>query len=491
MLGALIRRLFSLDLVDRLYGDLRIITLRHGRESDQNKWIDTVSLYQAEIDKIKSQIADCQTRLQALDQKQVDFEADIRHQTIRLAAEGGEYEKQRPLFEKRLSNVQRELEKVAMELRDLSAFLLPFAIAPELCRMLSRRLYVEAEARQKLTVESTWKDRVQLVKQNLDGSDFWKELTLNDAQRKEVRKRLVRLLSQPSSPEPNSKLASIHQLSEPVQAEIQVWLKQATETLPQHVAILSQRCHELRQERQDLETQIRRAPDEVILQPIHEEIVRVQTELKKVQHENAALNQEIGSLQFRLTEQVRLHVKAEEEVKQLNARHRQHQLAEKSKQALYAYQDALTSQRTQQLEKELVTAFNSLCSKERLISDAHIDSKNFKVELRDINQRIVRLDDLSAGERHLYVLALLWALRKVSKLELPLFIDTPLARLDERHRLNIVHNYLPRVSNQVILFTTDAEMNSNLVNEAMPYLARIYRLRFDEQSGETGVTKCL
>jgi DNA sulfur modification protein DndD len=96
---------------------------------------------------------------------------------------------------------------------------------------------------------------------------------------------------------------------------------------------------------------------------------------------------------------------------------------------------------------------------------------------------------LSAGERQLYALALLQALRQMSGRQLPLLIDTPLARLDEHHRSQVLHEYLPHVSSQVILFTTDAEIDDGLLAEAEPFVARVYRLDYDPEAQETRVTR--
>ncbi len=76
----------------------------------------------------------------------------------------------------------------------------------------------------------------------------------------------------------------------------------------------------------------------------------------------------------------------------------------------------------------------------------------------------------------------------MSKLPLPLAIDTPLARLDEVHRLRLIHDYIPSVSDQVLLFSTDAELDSQLQVEAKFETARIYRLNYNPEQGETSVT---
>ena len=54
---------------------------------------------------------------------------------------------------------------------------------------------------------------------------------------------------------------------------------------------------------------------------------------------------------------------------------------------------------------------------------------------------------------------MLWALGRTSGRPLPVIIDTPLARLDSDHRRLLVENYFPQASHQVILLSTDTEVD--------------------------------
>ena len=62
-------------------------------------------------------------------------------------------------------------------------------------------------------------------------------------------------------------------------------------------------------------------------------------------------------------------------------------------------------------------------------------------------------------------------LAKASNSAAPTIIDTPLGRLDSDHRLNLVEKYFPTASKQVILLSTDEEINKKYHK----YMAHIYR----------------
>jgi len=53
----------------------------------------------------------------------------------------------------------------------------------------------------------------------------------------------------------------------------------------------------------------------------------------------------------------------------------------------------------------------------------------------------------------------LWGLARASARPLPAVIDTPMARLDAAHRQHLVERYFPNASHQVIVLSTDTEVD--------------------------------
>ena len=60
-----------------------------------------------------------------------------------------------------------------------------------------------------------------------------------------------------------------------------------------------------------------------------------------------------------------------------------------------------------------------------------------------------------------------------------MIIDTPLARLDSQHRMTIVERYLPQASHQVIVLSTDTEIDEALHRRLAPAVSHAYRLDYD------------
>jgi len=62
----------------------------------------------------------------------------------------------------------------------------------------------------------------------------------------------------------------------------------------------------------------------------------------------------------------------------------------------------------------------------------------------------------SSGEEQIVALSLIGALNKCAQASAPVFMDTPLGRLDIQHGERVLR-YLPSLSEQVVLLVTDRE----------------------------------
>jgi len=487
LLGETLLRLLGLDLVERLRSDLVYYTRYRGGGDRVARQREEVLRQQAAFDDITSQLNELQSKAENLTAEQAALEAELDKQERRLATEGGSYAARRPILQKELEAAREEIEVTADKLLELSAGLLPFALAPDLCQTLSHRLAQEADLRRHRSADQFWQKRVAYLETALQGEELWKDLETPPATRRVLSQRLTSMLLEEAISEADEQ-PLLHHLAAPDEEQLQTWITLALHAVPQQVQNIGQRLKELQSKRQHIEEDLSRAPDDEVLAPIHAEIMRLEAALADLQKQRKALDEQMGKLKFQCDEQERELERAVERLRTAQSGERQLELAERSKLVLRAYQDALTRQRLGMLEENLVTAFNAICRKEHLLKAACIDPDSFDVQLRGTDGHVLGLVDFSAGERQLYAMALLWALRQVSGQQLPLVIDTPLARLDEIHRRRLVHDYLPAVSEQVVLFVTDAELDAAMMAQMEPYRAHLYRLDYDPRSEETVAT---
>lgn len=489
LLGETLQRLLGLDLVARLQTDLTQYTIRQGGGRKAERLRKEVLKHQRAVEELDSLISQLNSKAEALEEERAELETALEREERRLAAEGGAYAARRPMLQERQAAIGEEIESLSEQLRELSSGLLPFALVPGLCRTLADKLTREAKLHRIEVAGELLQDRVSDVESTLRSDEIWQDLNLSPGARDIIARRVADLMREAGSTAEFNGQAPVHRLAEPEHDRLQGWIAQALHSVPQQAGALGERLRNLKQERRRIDEDLRRAPDDETLAPIYAEIERLQAGLDEVQRRQKEMSEKQGALNFQREDRARQRKRADDDLTEAQSGHRQMDLAERSKTVLRSYQDALTRQRLTALEEALVESFNAICHKEQLLGAASLNPDNFKVRLEGLNGRTLSVEDFSAGERQLYALALLRALRQVSKRHLPLAVDTPVARLDEAHRERFIHRYVPEVSDQVLLFATDVEMDAEMLEQTEPYLARLYNLYHDEDLGETTILR--
>lgn len=152
-----------------------------------------------------------------------------------------------------------------------------------------------------------------------------------------------------------------------------------------------------------------------------------------------------------------------------------------SQNVLEEYIKILREKKLKDLRDKVFEMYQKLAFKSDLMKDIDIDPHTYTVSIIDKQGRQIEKKNLSAGEKEIYAISLLWGLAKTSAYDLPVIVDTPLARLDVTHRSRIVENYFPEAGRQVIVLSTDAEIDQEYYNKLKPYIARSYHLNFDKE----------
>ncbi len=70
---------------------------------------------------------------------------------------------------------------------------------------------------------------------------------------------------------------------------------------------------------------------------------------------------------------------------------------------------------------------------------------------------------------------------------MPIVVDTPLGRLDEKHRLGVLR-HLATLPNQVILLSATDEVSGRYYAAIESRVAKKYLVNFDEIDARTGVS---
>ena len=199
-------------------------------------------------------------------------------------------------------------------------------------------------------------------------------------------------------------------------------------------------------------------------------------EIERVEVRVGQLKEEIQSLKRRRTEH-------EDKVVSQSKMRVQIEYCKKLKEALEKFSVRFRMKKLEQLQSYTLEMWQLLARKQDQVSDLRIASEGgFSINLFDTYGKPIDKTKLSAGEKEILAISLIYALRRLTNRNLPIIIDTPLGRLDSKHRTNITKKYFPNASHQVILLSTDTEVVKDEYEAIKPHLAQQLLIQKDSAS---------
>lgn len=477
-LASAIRSLLGIDLVSRLRNDLGLYLARQLRGSG-DEGSNPLEEIGRDTELLDEQIRSIREDLAQLSTQRESATREAERLRQRFVAEGGELALRRNQIVFEMEDVSKSITRRHNELRDQANRLLPFTIAPRLTRSYQRALN---EAKQL----GDTKRRPEIATVLRDAIRQWRSENVpsRTADWKSAHWKDVRLFLEAWASQPKGRSIKAKQDDARSHSQFLPILDEAESTIRPRLEALSNELDRLYERQRELQTLLLRA-DSGESSVLLEEMRLADQRLGAVQASFANREAELKRLSFAATTLGRKRDAILLEQAETTSTERSIGLAQKASRALAVYERRLLEAKLAQLQREFVRCFNRLARKQEVVSDVRIDTDSFTVTLIDKEGRESPKAALSAGEKQIYAIAILWALARTSGRALPVIIDTPLARLDSDHRANLLDRYFPHASHQVVMLSTDTEVDASLFEALRPSVSRAYRLEYDTRSGST------
>lgn len=480
ILQTAVRRLLGLDLIAKLRTDLGIYLKQQGTkelgtqqqqklaELEQNK---KLSAKQAEHYRFEADLV--MARIGLITQ-------DIQKYEAMLAAQGGAFARTKNQEQQKVAELVKEKEQLEKSLRHECDGSLPFALAPNTMAKLQQQLTKEIEIKRARSFSQELNLFLEQLKANI-GFKGKETLAITTQAIEEqldsfmANKPQGEVLFDISERETHAIIVAISQESQRAWAKFDVQRHE-----------LAKVEHQLEQAASNIE----RAPDDEQLMDIFQTLRDMDSQRQEERHKYKVLLEQAKQAvmnQLDCARQIqKLHDKAREQYGAVSAV----QYANETISLLDEYSDVLTQARVKTLEQNFEVAYRKLARKEDLQIKARINPHTFDVELVDETGIAINRKSLSAGEKQIYAIAILEALAKTSGRQLPVIIDTPLGRLDSHHRDKLIHHYFPYASHQVILLSTDTEVDERYFASALADdISHAYQIQFDALTKSSKLTK--
>lgn len=472
--------LLGLDLVERLATDLTVLRRRHrgGQISDEQrqaveekKQIVTAHR-QAEEAATEAEAA---RRVEAERCQKILFEA-----TEGYRAAGGDLLEQREAAESTMAMVKAGLSRVEDEIRHELAENAPLLQVGDLLLQLADQAHGETDARRDTLLLEAFSTRDDVLLRRLRDAKV-KAATLTSIEEFLASDRKQRRASAATE--------EIVGLTDP--AVVDGLLAVAIPETRKRLESAVERRARFKRDLDQAERILSAIPDAEALAPLH----HAREEARLAMHDaEVALGVAAEMLQNARAERAKAHAAYEAALdKAAHANfaadddRRLVEHVERVRATLQRLRIAATRRHLERISQLVLDALGMLLRKQQLITDVQIDPETHTVSLTGVDGHELPAKNLSAGERQLLAVALLWGLARAAGQPLPVVIDTPLGRLDGSHREHLLDRYFPQASHQVVLLSTDTEIDEEAYERIAPRVGRAYQLEFDPATDATTV----
>ena len=461
--------LLGLDLIEQLKTDLSLSVLR-SEDGETEKIL-------AEIDRLTNEKEETDKKIWRLVEKKAEKDTEIqnvlqkvKHCEERVAKAGGGFYEKRETLKEEKSELSAELRSVEREISELCTNILPFSLVPNQLKEIKEKI-----SKDKKNIQQGFEK--DILEENFDA--ILKEMKSKNNDVIEITRIF------------NDRLEKSGGVTQTI-------FNLSTEDMHDITNLISRIDKSIEGKLLDLTKIFGKTTDKLEKVQISLESVPKDDDVGPIISELQQENRELGRLEseFKNLEDLEMQEKSLVSIlnsKILNLVKDKHQdkrrisgmeNAKRVQEVLDEYAKRLRDKKLELLERYITEGLQMLLHKKQFIDKVSIDNESFEVKLFKGDDEISK-EMLSKGELQMFATAVVWGLAKTSGRPLPFMIDTPLARLDEEHRESLVEKFYPYASHQLIIFSTNSEINRTFYPKLEPFVERSFVIKYDSDKGKT------
>ena len=486
-LSEAVRNLLGTDIIEKLSADLNIFRTRAvqraAAEDESAAELENLNIAAEEL-RVRRELTVANS-----DSARMTAEglvSEVQALERQLHEQGGAYAKNRGRLEERKRQISIRVTALEETVREHSRGLLPIALAPKLLNSLLAQLSLEQDVRIGVVVDETLAKAAKATIAQLRRLPFRKGGQTQPLSALAEFDTIAEVIKKTHQATEWDEGSIVHDLSNDQEQQVRSWAQTALGSLPLSLRAVAGELETLYREQQKVERDLARAPQDDELQPLVDKLADARKRLAQAGVEAAQKRAELEQVAEALDRAESNYTKKVDMLATSNQQRHSLERAAKVQGVLAEFKNALVTKKLREVEVEVTNCFN-LLSRKRIERSISINPATFQVSLKDNHSRVIAKDELSAGEKQIYAISVLWALARVSGRPLPIIIDTPLARLDRDHRSLLGHQYFPHASHQVIILSTDSEIDAEFIPLLGESIARSYELSFDVTTQSTQI----
>ena len=478
-----IRDLIGLKSYEILYNDLEVlkgkILKRNAERSKLNSQFKEIESNILDIEKeiveSKKLIGSNYLKIQEIKNNKYELEEELRRKA-------GAFAEKRKNLEKSISSLEEKLNYLNEDIKQISGDYLPFIMASKTCKALSDQLSKERILKElkssKATMLEINNDLVSTISRNNNLKRHLNEDQLGIII-EEINGLFIEKLSQI---EDRTQAPMIHDLSLTDSFKIEEFVKNIDKNIRANFKDLLRRREEIVSKLDKCHKELNKVPKDSFIKDYVEKISSIDAEIKGLSNEIESLNKNIPAFETK-------KIQSQKELKELNMNivraeedNKKIQLCSSSQKTIKDFINKATSLKLRDLENKINFMYHLLANKDDMIDQIKIEPDNFASKLLGYHGESIKKESISAGEKEVYALSVLWGLAKISDKKMPMIIDSPLAKLDSSHVNKIIDNFFPNAAENVVILSHDREIDETLYDRLRPYINRSYILSLNESN---------
>lgn len=217
--------------------------------------------------------------------------------------------------------------------------------------------------------------------------------------------------------------------------------------------------------------------DNPLAKKLREEKIDTEELISKLTLNKGKLIEELDGLNTRLSSIRKVLSEYEKNFKLVETDKKKFQVTENLLDKINLIIQKIKDDKKYSLQKSIMLGLKKIMHKSDFIYNIRVNVVDdvMDIDLLDKNNEIIDKDSLSKGEQQLYATALLKALVDESGIKFPVFIDSPLQKFDKYHSKNIIKEFYPMISEQVVLFPLlEKELSEFEYDYLKPNVNKVY-----------------
>lgn len=223
--------------------------------------------------------------------------------------------------------------------------------------------------------------------------------------------------------------------------------------------------------------------DNHLAKQFRKEKIETDFKVEELNNKKEELIEKLGTLKQKLASHKKVRVEFEKKFHLLETDKKKHKVTKELLAKVTKLIVRIKEEKKHSLQKSILLGLNQMMHKKDFINDIRVNIVGdvMDIDLLDKDNNVIDKDSLSNGEKQLYASALLKALVDESGIQFPVFIDSPLQKFDKQHSINIINEFYPNISDQVVLFPLlEKELTEAEYNMLKPYLQKTFLIQNQE-----------